>query len=970
MPPLAPRGVLDYTPAPAPEAPTPGPPRHGSYSHGYPPNAPPRESYGARPMNSSTGAAPQHSYGGGRGGAPPVGPPAGGQGGHGGNHGGGGNGGNGGGSGGNGGGNGGGYGGGGGGQPPAPPGRGPPGPPGGGGNPGGVGPDEPRFDTKFKADALPSWDGNKRTAVDYFAQLRRWAELGGQIPAQIGKLAPTRFTKAALDWWDNISEEWREYYGQNVNTLIYGIRYAYLSEAWGRALVDYFHSMTFRQPRHERETPAEFVTRRAVLCKALWDSDERRKVIQILARAPVEWLAVLNEHSIPNVHELFIRATELEQQLTAAVSSSSDIKKLVKEQLEDLLGRKSSHRQYVKRQPVDDPSRPGLKLAPPARAYAAWDVGVDDPESLLEPLESSGGHGGSDKVGIGSDGALAGDFSSVVNLIEVFLADKSKKFAKPKTYPFARDPHSSSNPPPSACRACGGPHWNRECRHFEEFEARMKKGSTAFVAEYGVPEEEDLLYNVAYAAYRHGLNITTSAAYDSCDDVESLLSTQGYDKSWTGDLASLLSELDWNSDRGVSTPSRPRASMEEVPDEWFATYGKAPKLDPSDRAILRETDSLDDDDLIDFETLANAPPAIDLLGLYALSEAGLPSPVSESYREPRLVEVRDEWDDWFAASPKLPPTGAILLANDDESSDSGSGDTGGLEEYCDKENESSDPSDGSVEVLERPADAFVADLMTFSPPPSPVPVPEELDEQLDENGITVIPDAFQIWYASSRKATRALLEEGGDGFFETSQRAILASAMSASVTLPPPVVREYHVKPRRQPPPGHSSVGVSVLSMQGRLGAMDELIITLRLDSGASISLIAESYLKRMRHPPKMHTGLKISLAQLTDKSPRIKGYVNMPVRVTAIDGTILVFEAELYVVPDMTVEVLLGEDFQLNHELNVLRDVELGTKVLVGKTDYAFEASSEVGPRNKDLEFDISFARSLKVIPERVPSF
>ncbi|EJD33676.1 hypothetical protein AURDEDRAFT_31679, partial [Auricularia subglabra TFB-10046 SS5] len=92
-----------------------------------------------------------------------------------------------------------------------------------------------------------------------------------------------------------------------------------------------------------------------------------------------------------------------------------------------------------------------------------------------------------------------------------------------------------------------------------------------------------------------------------------------------------------------------------------------------------------------------------------------------------------------------------------------------------------------------------------------------------------------------------------------------------------------------------------------------------------------------------------------------IKGYVNMPVRVTAIDGTILVFEAELYVVPDMTVEVLLGEDFQLNHELNVLRDVELGTKVLVGKTDYAFEASSEVGPRNKDLEFDISFARSLK---------
>ncbi|EJD46090.1 hypothetical protein AURDEDRAFT_63672, partial [Auricularia subglabra TFB-10046 SS5] len=146
---------------------------------------------------------------------------------------------------------------------------------------------------------------------------------------------------------------------------------------------------------------------------------------------------------------------------------------------------------------------------------------------------------------------------------------------------------------------------------------------------------------------------------------------------------------------------------------------------------------------------------------------------------------------------------------------------------------------------------------------------------------------------------------------------------------------------------------MKVLSVEGRLGELEERIITLRFDSGASISLIAESYLNRMRRPPKIHTGLKISLAQLIDQSPRIKGYVNMPVRIPAQDGTMLVFSAELYVVPDMTVEVLLGEDFQLNHELSVLRDVERGTKIVVGQTGYSFDATSTIGPLSRELTRD-----------------
>ncbi|EJD35880.1 hypothetical protein AURDEDRAFT_38981, partial [Auricularia subglabra TFB-10046 SS5] len=153
--------------------------------------------------------------------------------------------------------------------------------------------------------------------------------------------------------------------------------------------------------------------------------------------------------------------------------------------------------------------------------------------------------------------------------------------------------------------------------------------------------------------------------------------------------------------------------------------------------------------------------------------------------------------------------------------------------------------------------------------------------------------------------------------------------------------KEIELTPRRRPPDGHSSVGIGVLSVNGRVGSADQEPIVLRLDSGASISLIAEEYLKTLIDPPRVRTGLRIEIAQLTDQSPRIKGYVQVPVRISAEGGGTLVFHAELYVVPGMTVPILLGEDFQFNYEMETLRNVELGTKIKIGATGYSFAASS-----------------------------
>ncbi|EJD40949.1 hypothetical protein AURDEDRAFT_69361, partial [Auricularia subglabra TFB-10046 SS5] len=207
--------------------------------------------------------------------------------------------------------------------------------------------------------------------------------------------------------------------------------------------------------------------------------------------------------------------------------------------------------------------------------------------------------------------------------------------------------------------------------------------------------------------------------------------------------------------------------------------------------------------------------------------------------------------------------------------------------------------------------------------------------------VSVVDDDFDVWYRSTPKAKVDLLEPDGDCYTEVNerQRAALAAALNTEHFVLPP--RDIEITPRRRPPDGHSSVGIGVLSTEGRVVSADEDVVTLRLDSGASISLVAEEYLKGLKAPPKIRSGLRIEIAQLTDQSPRIKGYVRLPVRIPAEGGGTLVLHAELYVVPNMTVPILLGEDFQLNYELEVLRNVELGTRVKVGATGYSFSASS-----------------------------
>lgn len=82
-----------------------------------------------------------------------------------------------------------------------------------------------------------------------------------------------------------------------------------------------------------------------------------------------------------------------------------------------------------------------------------------------------------------------------------------------------------------------------------------------------------------------------------------------------------------------------------------------------------------------------------------------------------------------------------------------------------------------------------------------------------------------------------------------------------------------------------------------------------------------------------------MKLWQLTDKDATIKGLVKLPVTMISKNGELIETEAEAYVVPRMTVPILLGEDFQLTYKIGVTRNVEEGTVISFGRTDYEVRA-------------------------------
>ena len=161
-------------------------------------------------------------------------------------------------------------------------------------------------------------------------------------------------------------------------------------------------------------------------------------------------------------------------------------------------------------------------------------------------------------------------------------------------------------------------------------------------------------------------------------------------------------------------------------------------------------------------------------------------------------------------------------------------------------------------------------------------------------------------------------------------------------SLTPPTVRIVKVPPSRSHHPGASTVGITALSVPLRLTSVDAAEVVARVDSGADISLISQDCWEAIptASRPPLRRGLRMKLFQLTNGFI-IEGFVKIPLFVEADDGDWLQFEAECYVVPNMTTPLLLGEDFQVNYELGVVRRAAADSSLRVPASGHTISASS-----------------------------
>ena len=166
---------------------------------------------------------------------------------------------------------------------------------------------------------------------------------------------------------------------------------------------------------------------------------------------------------------------------------------------------------------------------------------------------------------------------------------------------------------------------------------------------------------------------------------------------------------------------------------------------------------------------------------------------------------------------------------------------------------------------------------------------------------------------------------------------------------PPALDTRIKLKKRRFAPAGASAAGVSVVAVQGWVGSTRNTRVDLRLDSCADVTLISQEYLESLKDRPPCQKGAKMNLWQLTDKDSTIQGYVRIPIIMESSEGILLETEAEAYVVPNMTVPILLGEDYHLNYELIVAHKIDFRSVVNFAGVPYSVPARGVSRTRDFD---------------------
>ncbi|KAF8055008.1 hypothetical protein FPV67DRAFT_1681056 [Lyophyllum atratum] len=224
-------------------------------------------------------------------------------------------------------------------------GNGPPNPGGGGGqwnspHPNG-GWNVPTIKSELKPDDLPSWDGNHRTAVEYFWKVQQLASLGGNIPQSLGQWLWKKLidNSPVQSWFVTLTHTDQANMRSHYVNFLRGIRDDYLGDSWQLEMNEIYKTQSFRQKGHERESPPTFITRRVMYTRMLVVTDDGgpKEVYEIMKKAPIAWKPILILENIRDTKTLFSKVTTHELALIHAARQQDSSNYLTADNLEGYL---------------------------------------------------------------------------------------------------------------------------------------------------------------------------------------------------------------------------------------------------------------------------------------------------------------------------------------------------------------------------------------------------------------------------------------------------------------------------------------------------------------------------------------------------------------------------------------------------------------------------------------------------------
>lgn len=140
------------------------------------------------------------------------------------------------------------------------------------------------------------------------------------------------------------------------------------------------------------------------------------------------------------------------------------------------------------------------------------------------------------------------------------------------------------------------------------------------------------------------------------------------------------------------------------------------------------------------------------------------------------------------------------------------------------------------------------------------------------------------------------------------------------------------LRPLMARPPGTAFLGTSASVVPARIGSMLANPRKIIIDSGSDITLISADTFNGLESKPKLKTGQKINLVQITGKAT-INGFIQTIIYFDTDKGPVAM-PIEAYVVKGMNADFILGNDFADQYRLSIIRN-ETGTRLELGDSGY-----------------------------------